>query len=209
MSAHHAPDWVPERHGSGIKNDGVFATWLSLLSFTFLIGTFVAANVYLRGWNPDVYNVSLGDYANMPYYATLVLLLAGLLSVFAGGAYRAGAWKRLQGLLALVAVAFTAYAVITMKLVTITYDLGPAAWTTLIGVYFLEFLMALVCLWFVMMIGFKFANRNLKSLNSWVPAATSVFLYTVMTGLLCLLVTDVVSVGEFAEWCGIRIGLIK
>ena len=101
MSAHHAPDWVPARHGTGIKHDGIFATWLSLLSFTFFIATFVASNVYLRGWNPEQFNVSLGYYADLPNYSTLVLLVAGIITFVAGGAYRKGAWKSLQAWLGL------------------------------------------------------------------------------------------------------------
>ena len=62
-----------------------------------------------------------------------------------------------------------------IKLITVTWDLGAAAWTTHLGIYCLQFALALVCLWFIMMIGFKFAERNEKALNSWVPAAMSVF----------------------------------
>jgi len=209
MSAHHAPDWVPARHGSGIKHDGVFSTWLSLISFTFFLGTFVAANVYLRGWNPEKFNVNFGEQANLPAITTLILIVAGFITVLAGSFFRQGAWKKFQTSLVFATLAFTGYAVMSIKLMTFTYDLGPAAWTTHLGIYFLQFVLACVCIGFIMAIGFRLAERNEKKLNSYVPAAMSVFLYTVLTGILVLVVTDMITIGQFAEWCGTRIGVIK
>jgi len=205
MSAHHAPDWVPHREGTGIKHDGTFATWLSLISFTFFIGTFVAANVYLRGWNPEKFGVDFGANANLPALTTIVLLVAGFILVLAGAAWRNEARKRFQLLMVLATLAFSAYAVMLMWLMVYTWDLGAAAWTTNLGIYFLQFVLALVDIAFLAFIGMAFSDRNEKKLQSLVSAGMSVFMYTVLIGLVVLLVTDMISIGEFAEWCGNRL----
>jgi uncharacterized membrane protein YozB (DUF420 family) len=205
MSAHHAPDWVPHRSGTGIKHDGTFATWLSILSFTFFLATFVAANVYLRGWAPDKFTVDFGANADLPSYTTIVLLVAGFILLLAGSAYKQNAMKRFQGLMVVASLAFTAYAVMQMWLIVTVWDLGAAAWTTHLGIYVLQFSLALIDLVFIGFIGYYYSNRNDAKLRSVVPAAMSVFIYTVFIGITVLLITDMISIGQFAEWCGTRL----
>ncbi|HEU4963505.1 MAG TPA: hypothetical protein VFV52_06525 [Bacilli bacterium] len=209
MSAHHAPDWVPHREGHGIKNDGVLATWLGLISFTFFIGTFIAANVYLRMWSPNNFTVDFAQNADLPAITTIVLIVAGFITVIAGSFHRQGAWKKFQVMMGLAALAFIAYAVLLLKLMGYTHSLGAAAWTTHMGIYVFQFGLVLVNLFMIAKIGILFSDRNQKSLNNWVPAAMSVFLYTVILGIIVLLVTDMISVGEFTEWCGKRIGVLE
>jgi len=205
MSAHHAPDWVPHRNGTGIKHDGTFATWLGLISFTFFIGTFVAANVYLRGWNPEKFTVDFGANADLPSITTLVLLVAGFILVLAGSAWRNHALKKFKVLMVLATLAFTAYAVMLMWLMVHTWYLGAAAWTTHLGIYFLQFILALACIVFIAFIGMAFSDASEKKLRSIVPAAMSVFIYTVLVGVTVLVVTDMIDIGQFAEWCGVRL----
>jgi heme/copper-type cytochrome/quinol oxidase subunit 3 len=203
MSAHHAPDWVPHREGTGFKHDGTLATWLGLLSYTFFLGVFVAANVYLRGWAPDKFGGQ--DYANLPEYSTLVLLLAGLLVTLGGSFWKQGSYKAFQAMMILSTLAFTGYTILLMWLLVHTYDLGPAAWTTNIGIYACQIILAAADLIFLAYIGKYFAERNEKKLRTFVPLAMSMFLYTVIVGITVLLVTEMITVGQFAEWCGNRI----
>lgn len=205
MSAHHAPDWVPHREGTGIKDNGVFATWLSLIAFTFFIGTFVAANVYLRGWAPDKFTIDFGANANLPAFTTIFLLVAGFLLLLAGNFFRANQMGKFNVMMVLATLAITGYAAMQLWLMSFVHGLGAHAWTTHMGIYLLQFSLALVCIGFMMAIGKYYSERNIKALNRLVPAALSVFLYTVMTGILTLVITDMISVGEFAEWCGTRI----
>ncbi|ASS76432.1 hypothetical protein CIG75_16690 [Tumebacillus algifaecis] len=205
MSAHHAPDWVPHREGTGIKDNGIFATWLSLISFTFFLATFVAANVYLRGWAPDKFTVDFGPNADLPAITTIILLVAGLLLLLAASFFRSKAMGKFNIMMVLSTLAITAYAVMQIWLLFYTHEQGEHAWTTHMGIYFLQLALSLVCIGFMMAIGKYYSERNIKALNRLVPAALSVFLYTVATGVLTLVLTDMISVGEFAEWCGTRI----
>ncbi|MFD2171839.1 hypothetical protein [Tumebacillus lipolyticus] len=205
MSAHHAPDWVPHREGTGIKDNGVFATWLSLISFTFFFATFVAANVYLRGWAPDKFTVDFGPNADLPAITTIILLVAGFILLLAGNFFRSNAMGKFNVMMILATLAITAYAVMQIWLMVYVHEQGAHAWTTHMGIYLLQLCLALVCITFMMFIGKYISERNIKALNRLVPAAMSVFLYTVITGVLTLVITDMISVGEFAEWCGTRI----
>ncbi|MGB8954213.1 MAG: hypothetical protein WCC10_02485 [Tumebacillaceae bacterium] len=208
MSAHHAPDWVPHREGTGIKHDGTFATWLGMISFTFFMGVFVAANVYLRGWAPDKFNVDFGQFADMPEYTTLILLVAGFILLLAGSAFRSNAYKRFQALMILATLAIFGYAISLMWMIVHTYYLGANAWTTHLGIYSCQMILAVVCMVFMFFVGKAFAERNEKGLRTLVPITLSIFLYTVVTGLLIFIVTDVVSIEQFAEWCGTKLNII-
>lgn len=202
MSAHHAPDWVPHRSGTGSKDDGILATWLSLLSFTFFYGTFLAANVYLRGWAPDKFTVDFGANADLPALSTICLLVAGFVVLLAGNFFRNNQYKKFQATLIIATLAFVGYALLQMWLLVFTYYLGTAAWTTHLALYSLQFGLAVIDVIFIIMIGKNFAERNEKALRRLVPAAMSVFIYTVLIGLVTLIVTDMITVGQFASWCG-------
>ena len=202
MSAHHAPDWVPHRSGTGIKDDGILATWLGLLSFTFFYGTFLAANVYLRGWAPDKFTVDFGANANLPSLSFICLLVAGFVILMAGSFFRNNQYKKFQGAMILATIAFVGYAILQMWLLVFTYYLGTAAWTTHLALYSLQFALAVIDIIFVLMIGKNFAERNETALRRLVPAAMSVFMYTVLIGVVTLVVTDMLTVGQFASWCG-------
>jgi uncharacterized membrane protein YozB (DUF420 family) len=209
MSAHHAPDWVPHREGTGIKDNGIFATWLSLIAFTFFLATFVAANVYLRAWSPDKFNVDFGDSANLPYVTTLFLLIAGFIVLLAGSFYKQNKRKAFMGTMVLATIAFFVYGLTEMWLLVDTYYLGAQAWTAYLGIYALQVALALVNIVFIGAIAKHFGDRNDAALRRLVPAAMSVFMYTVVVGISVLLVTDVVSVGQFAEWCGTKLQVVK
>lgn len=209
MSAHHTPAWVPDRSGAtGAKDNGILATWLGLLSFTFFYGVFLAANVYLRGWSPDKFSVNFGGSLDLPATATLIMILAGFITILAVTFYRTGSWKKFQVMMILATIAFSAHAVTEMRLVVKTYSMGAAAWTVDLGAYFLQFVLAVTCVVFLAAIGIKFSERNEKALARLIPAAMSVFFYTIVMGILTLVITDMISIDQFTQWCGTKIAVI-
>ncbi|MGZ4031664.1 MAG: hypothetical protein ACXVP5_00890 [Tumebacillaceae bacterium] len=210
MSAHHVPDWVPDRSGgTGVKDNGQFATWLALISFTFFLGTFLAANVYLRGWSPEKFTINFnGDY-NLPAITTILLIVAGVIVLAGANAFRKGSWKSFQALMVLSMLVFAALAITQIRLLVFTYGLGPAAWTANLMIYAIQFALSLVCIGFLVAIMKFYSERNEKALRRLVPASMSVFMYTIIIGVIVLVLTDMITVAQFTQWCGTKIGLVK
>ncbi len=209
MAANHQHNYPPAYEpGPGMKDNGQFAVWLGLISALFFIATFVSSNVYLRGWSPDVFN--LKQTSDLPYLSTLVLLAGAVAALFTGSAFR----KRANGAftvgLLLSAALFAVSLVLETLLIKEFAALGPAAWTAYLTVYLCQWIMLAICvILFVIAIAFHFGGKE-KKLVRLVPAAMSVWLFTVMLGLAILLLTNVMTVGQFAEWCGVKfLGLVK
>lgn len=210
MSAHHAPEWVPDRSGAtGMRDNGIFATWLSLISFTFFFGTFMAANVYLRGWSPDKFTVSFGGNLDLPAVSTLLLIVTGIIVLAAANFFRRDKRKAFQATLVLAVLAYVAQAITQIRLLVFTFGLGPAAWTTSLMIFILQLALSLICIGFLVAIGIYFSDRNEKALRRLVPAAMSVFMYTIIIGVLVLVLTDMITIGQFTQWCGTKIGVVK
>lgn len=210
MSAHHAPEWVPDRSGAtGYKDNGLFATWLGLISFTFFFGTFLAANAYLRGWSPEKFSINFNGNYDLPAITTLILIVAGALVLAGTNAFRKSAWKSFQALMVLSLLVFAGLAITQMRLLVYTYGLGPAAWTANLMIYIIQFLLSVVCICFLVAIGKFYSERNDKALRRLVPAAMSVFMYTIIMGVIVLVLTDMITIGQFTQWCGTKIGLVQ
>lgn len=205
MSAHHAPDWVPHREGTGAKHDGILATWLSLCAFTFFLATFVASNVYLRAWSPEKFNVDFGAQADLPGFTVIALLLAGFLAYFAGTSWKAGKRKAFMGFMVALTLVFFAYTALQMYLIAYTWYLGAGAWTAYLGIYVTQILLAFVIIGMLIAVAKYFGDRNEKQLRSLIPATITVIFYAVVTGLIVLVLTNMMSVGEFADWCGTKL----
>lgn len=209
MANHNQHAYPPAYEpGEGMKDNGQLATWLGLISTLFFIATFVAANVYLRGWSPEVF--SLSQTSDLPYMSTLTLLLGTVAAVFMGNSYRKRAnGAFLIGLLVSTAL-FAASMVQEWMLIKEMAALGPAAWTAYVTVYTSQFIMLLISvILFVIAIAFHFRG-NEKALKRFIPASMSVWLFTLMLGLGILLLTNVMTVEQFAEWCGVKFtGLLK
>ncbi len=60
-------------HGHDVLRQQNMGVWLGLTAFTFFYGTFIAANVYLRGWSPQKFALSQSQISNIPYYSALDL----------------------------------------------------------------------------------------------------------------------------------------
>lgn len=205
MSAHHAPDWVPHREGTGAKHDGILATWLSLISFTFFLATFVAANVYLRACSPDQFNVDFGAQADLPSFTVIALLLAGFLAYFAGTSWKAGKRKAFVGFMVALTLVFFVYTALQMYLIAFTWYLGAGAWTGYIGIYVCQILLAFTIIGFLIANVKYYGDRNEKQMRSLVPATMSIIFYAVVIGLAVLVITNMISIGEFADWCGTKL----
>lgn len=196
-------DYTP---GTGIKDNAQFGTWLGLIAFTFFFGTFVAANVYLRGWSPEVFNVDFaGKAGDLPYLNTLILLGSAVLALIAGQAFRKRANGAFVAALALATLLALAYVVLGAQLIREMVTLGKAVWTAYLTVYGLHWILGLLnFILLAVALAFAFAGKE-NALKRLVPAGMSVWLYTAISGLAVFVITDVVSVGAFAEWCGTKL----
>lgn len=209
MGNHNNHAFPPEyKPGAGMKDNAQLGVWLGLISALFLIATFVSSNVYLRGWSPEVF--ALKYQTELPYTSTLTLLIGALASIFTGNAFRNRKDGAFAAGLYLSMILFAAAFVQECMLIKEMAALGPAAWTAYVTVYVCQAIMLLISVvLFVVAIGFQL-RRNENVLKRFIPASMSVWLFTLMLGLAILLLTNVVSVEQFAEWCGTKfLGLVK
>lgn len=192
--------------GLGAKDNGQLAAWLGLSSFTFFLGTFVAANVYLRGWKPEIFGKTLpSEIQNLSYLSVVVLLLAGILLLFAGVQFRNSQYKLFQASMAVGALLFAAYLMIQILLLKGYIAQGAAIATVNGAVTGVQILITLTCLALIGTVGWYGNSRDVKALSRLVPGAMAVWMYAVVVGLTVLIMTDVVSISEFADWCGTRV----
>lgn len=204
MSTEHA--MFERKQGAYVKDDAQLAAWLGLLSFTFFSGTFVAANVYLRGWNPDKFTLKLtGFAANLPYIAMLSLLVAAVLILIGGTFFKKRQYGKFQATLALSAIPLVAYGVMEAWMVVISIQQSVQAATIYATVDGLNVIVAAVAVAMLMAMGWKYSARNEEALIRLVPTAMTVIMYAVLLGLAILLITNVATVGGFMDWCGIPI----
>lgn len=209
MANHKTQAYPPEyKPGAGIKDNAQLGVWLGLISALFLIATFVSSNVYLRGWSPEVF--ALKNQSDLPYLSTLTLLIGAVAAILTGNAFRNRKDRAFAAGLFVSMILFAASFVQECLLIKEMAALGPAAWTAYVTVYVCQALMLLVSVvLFVIAIGFQL-RRNENALKRFIPASMSVWLFTLMLGIGILLLTNVVTVEQFTEWCGVKfLGLVK
>ncbi|GAX88478.1 hypothetical protein [Effusibacillus lacus] len=205
MAMQHHQIHMPEP-GPGAKDNGQLAAWLALVSYTFFLATFVAANVYLRGWRPDKFGVNLpGDVTNLHYLSTAVLILTGIVLLVAGILFRNSEYKKFVGTMGIGAVLYSAYLVMQIQLLVKYVKQGAAIATINATITGFEILITLTSLALIAAVGWYGDSKNGKVLRRLVPGAMAVWMYAVVVGITVMIVTDVVSISEFAEWCGTRI----
>ncbi|AMA71873.1 MULTISPECIES: hypothetical protein [Aneurinibacillus] len=203
MAVHSQEEQIPKK---GIKDNGLLGIWLGLISFTFMFAVFIVSNVYLRGWSPDVFNITLPTgVQDLVNYNVLLLLALGVLTLVAGISYK----NRKDGvafiLYALATIAAIGYCVIDWSLIQSYRALGPAAWTAHLIVQSIMEILVLICIvLYLRAFYFKMRNQE-KSLNRFIPGATAVWMYTVIMGLFVFIQCDLIEIGQFAEWCGIKL----
>ncbi|GGJ01475.1 hypothetical protein GCM10010885_08370 [Alicyclobacillus cellulosilyticus] len=178
------------------------AVWLGLIALTFTTATFVATNVYLRAWSPAKFDLSPLKLQGLPYQTMLFLLISGVLLFIAGAFFVRNAWHGFRVTLALTTLSFFAVLVLQFRImVWFTYASKQIA-TIYTPSAFIEF--ALVVLSVILLaIGGWFASfASKRRINRFFPVAMNVWLYTVFAGIVMMLLENVMTVGEFAAWCG-------
>lgn len=205
METTHGHLHMPEP-GPGAKDNGQLATWLGLVSFTFFLATFVASNVYLRGWKPEVFGVPISpEIQNLSYISTLVLIVTGILLMFAGVQFRNSQYKLFRGTMAVGAILYVSYFILQIQLLKGYIAQGTAIATINAPITAFQMLGTLVSLGMIAAVGWYGDSKDGKVLRRLVPGAMAVWMYAVVVGITVLIITDVVHVGEFAEWCGQKV----
>ncbi|MCL6547634.1 MAG: hypothetical protein K6T30_01845 [Alicyclobacillus sp.] len=195
---HHAHDEHIDHQGNAN-----LAVWLGLIALTFMTAAFVAANVYLRGWNPakfDTLNASL--LRELPYWDTLLMIVAGVLLLIAAPFFVRNRWREFNLMLALATLAFVAVLVIQFRLMLWFSYSSPQIATIYAPTAAIQFLLTLVCVILLAVAGWYANFGNKKKINAFFPVAMNVWLYTIISGIVILLVEDVMTIGQFAAWCG-------
>lgn len=196
----------PAVPGKGMKDNGQLATWLGLISFTFLFATFIASNVYLRGWSSETFSVKLSTpLQNVVNITMLFTILAGILSLGVGISYKKRNNTLFSSFLILTGVSFLADIILTWVLINQYKAMGAAPWTTYGMVEI--FMLALHVVSFVFFsFGLVYMLRNKGGvLNRFIPASLSVWIYTVLMGIIVFIQCNLVQIGQFAEWCGLKV----
>jgi uncharacterized membrane protein YozB (DUF420 family) len=202
MAVHSEEEHVLKK---GIKDNGLLGVWLGLISVTFMFAVFIVSNVYLRGWSPDVFTITLpANVQNLVNYNVLLLVALGVFTLAGGISYK----KRKDGiafsLLALAMLSAVGYVVIDWSLIQSYRALGPAAWTAYVIVQAILEILVLMCIVLYLRAFYFKMRNNEKALNRFIPGATAVWMYTVIMGLFVFVQCDVIQIGQFAEWCGVK-----
>jgi uncharacterized membrane protein YozB (DUF420 family) len=204
----------PVAHGSvhepldpeQIHKNARLAVWLGLVSFTFFFATAVAANVYLRKWSPDQFTLQLAEGPKeMLWLSVILLLLCGILLLLAGRYFRTDRWTRFNAAMSLVTLCFFAYGLLQVWFIRYLLQQSPQIWTAYVGVAVFQVLLAALSILLLIGAAFYTGFRNKQRLHAWIPAVMNVWLYTVITGIVVIFLTDLMTVSEFADYCGIKL----
>ncbi|MCF8564048.1 hypothetical protein LLE49_04760 [Alicyclobacillus tolerans] len=178
------------------------AVWLGLIALTFMYATFVATNVYLRGWNPSKFILKSNLLKDLPYYNTLVLIISGLLLLLAGTLFIRNQWRGFNLVLALTTLAYVGVLATQFRLMLWFIHYSPQIGTIYGPTSVIEFLLDVISIILLIYAGWYASYANKKKLNQFFPVAMNVWLYTIVSGIVVLLVENVMTVGQFAAWCG-------
>jgi len=181
------------------------ATWLALVAATFTTASFVASNVYLRGWNPGKFNTNFSKQQllqDLPYLDVLMLLVSGVLLMIAAALFRRNRWKAFNFLLALSTLSYVTVLITQFKLLVWFAGSTQQVATIYAPTAGIQFIFTLIC---VILLGFAgwYASYGSKSkINYYFPVFMNVWLYTVLSGVVIVFMENVLTVGQFAAWCG-------
>jgi uncharacterized membrane protein YozB (DUF420 family) len=203
MAVHSHENQLPKK---GIRDDAQLGIWLGLISFTFLFAVFIVSNVYLRGWSPDVFTITLpAGVQNLVNYNVILLLLIGVCTLAGGISYKKHKAGPAGALLGLAMLASLGYLFFDWMLIQQYRAIGPAAWTAYVTVQ--SFMAILVAISVVLYLRafFFMMKKDEAALNRFIPASTAVWVYTVIMGLFVFIQCDFIQIGQFAEWCGLKL----
>jgi uncharacterized membrane protein YozB (DUF420 family) len=195
VSAHH------EEHVDHQGNANL-AVWLGLIAVTFMTGAFVATNVYLRGWNPEKYELKDKLLTDLPYYDVLLLIIAGIILAVAGVFFVKNQWRAFNLTLALATITFVAVFICQFSLTIWFASYNKQIATIYAPSQAIEMCLSLICVILLATSGWYASYGSKAKINAFFPVAMNVWMYTILAGIVILLVEDVMSVGQFAAWCG-------
>jgi len=111
-------------------------------------------------------------------------------------------WKAFNGVLALTTLSFAASALIEFRLMIWFADYNKQIATIYTPTAVIEFLLLLVCIVLLAVTGWYSGLGSKKKINQMFPVAMNVWLYAAFANVVILLVENVMTVGQFAAWCG-------
>ncbi|WP_067931746.1 hypothetical protein [Alicyclobacillus kakegawensis] len=180
------------------------AVWLGLAALTFMAAVFVASNVYLRGWNPSKFTLNNQLLTDLPYWDTLILIVSGVLVLVAATFFARDRWQAFNAVLALAVLSWVATTLIQFRLMLwfagYNQQIKTIDWPTSMIVFALTFISTVL----IAIAGWYASFANKAKVNAFFPVAMNVWLYTVMFGIVVLLMERVLTVGQFAAWCGLH-----
>ncbi len=194
-------------HDENIDHQGNanLAVWFGLVSLTFFSATWVASNVYLRGWSPTKFQLKDALLTNLPYLETLFLLLSGILVFIAGAFFVKNKWTAFRGVLALTTLSYVTAAIIQFRLMLWLAGYNAQIRTIDAPTAAIMFLLSVISVILLVVAGWYSAYGSHHKINQFFPVATNVWIYTAMFGIIVLFLENIITVGQFAAWCGLHV----
>ncbi|QSO49002.1 hypothetical protein [Alicyclobacillus mengziensis] len=178
------------------------AVWGGLVAVTFLTSTFVASNVYLRGWSPTKFVLKSALLKDLPYYAVLLSILSAVILLVASRFFAKDKWRAFSLTLALGTLSYVALAVVQFQLMLRFGHASAQSATIYAPTAIIQFVLTAVGVVLLAATGWYMGFANKAKINAFFPVAMNVWLYSAMSGIVILLLEDVLTVGQFAAWCG-------
>ncbi|QSO54471.1 hypothetical protein JZ785_12310 [Alicyclobacillus curvatus] len=179
-----------------------FATWAGLVALTFMTATFVASNVYLRGWSPTKFVLKSALLKDLPYYAVLLSILSAVILLVASQFFTRDKWRAFSLTLALGTLSYVALAAVQFQLMLRFGHASAQSATIYAPTAVIQFALTTVGVVLLAAAGWYTGFANKAKINAFFPVAMNVWLYSAMSGIVILLLEDVLTVGQFAAWCG-------
>lgn len=191
-------------HNENIDHQGNanLATWAGLVSLTFMTGTFVASNVYLREWSPTKFHLESGILKDLPNVSVLLSIVSALLLLGASAFFVRNRWRAFNTLLALAVLSYVGELITQFNLMVWFAGQSQQVATIYAPTEVMQFLLTLVCVILLAAGGWYASFRNKDKINRFFPVAMNVWLYAAFAAIVILLMEDVISFGSFAAWCG-------
>lgn len=184
------------------------AVWLGLVALTFVTATFVASNVYLRGWNPSKFDTNFSSsllLKDLPYWDVLLLVVSAILVLIAGSFFVKNMWKAFNAMLAICTLTFVALLVCEFNLLIWFCNYSRQVATIYAPSAAIQLLLTFLCVILLVFAGWYSSFRNKLKINNFFPVAVNVWLYAAFSGVVIFFLEDVMTFGQFAAWCGIHI----
>lgn len=201
-SSSHGPGHIDMHEGIDAQGNANFAVWCGLVALTFMTGTFVAANVYLRGWSPTKFNLKPSLLTSLPDYSVLMAIVSAILLVIAGGFFVKNRWGAFNAMLGLSTLAYVAMTGIQFRLMLwLGHDSVQSA-TAYAPTAVVQFVLSCICVILLVVAGWYSSFASKTKVNRFFPVAMNVWLYTAFSSIVILLLENVLTIGQFAAWCG-------